>query len=190
MIERIDKQAAQRELEQIFKKILPAAGLSERPAQLELSQGMLDRHIALCEAGTGTSKTYAYLTAAIVFNKYRKIAGWPVKPVCISTCSIALQKAIVNEYLPMLNRALLWAGVLARPAMAAIRKGKAHYVCDLRLDRRLKAVKSEQKNPQRMAALKHMQNVLDMDEVNKLSSFDSPSHFPFYNREFLGSMCP
>lgn len=176
MIERIDKQTALQELGWIFKKILPAAGLPERPAQLELSQrmldAMLDRHIALCEAGTGIGKTYAYLTAAIVYNKYRKLAGWPVKPVCISTCSIALQEAIVNEYLPTLNRALLRAGMLERPAMAAIRKGKTHYVCDQRLKRRLQTVDRQQKNPRELAALKSMQKLLDMDGASHLSSFD------------------
>lgn len=176
MFREINKQAAQRELAKIFKEILPAAGLPERPAQMELSKrmlaAMLDNDIALCEAGTGIGKTYAYLAAALVFNKYRKLAGLSVKPVCISTCSIALQEAIVKEYLPTLNRALLRDGLISKPAMAAVRKGKQHYVCDIRLKRRLQCVNQDKKNPQNLAALQTMQKQLDMDGINKLSDFD------------------
>lgn len=157
MLREIDKQSAQKELAKIFKEALPAVGLPERAEQLALSQrmlaAMLDNNIALCEAGTGIGKTYAYLAAAFVFNKYRKLAGLSVKPVCISTCSIALQEAIVKEYLPILNRALLRAGLIAKPAMAVVRKGKQHYVCDARLRRRLQCVNQEKKNPQNLAAL-------------------------------------
>ncbi len=134
MFRELEKQKAHKELERIFKEMLPAAGLPERPAQLELSKrmlaAMLENHIALCEAGTGIGKTYAYLAAALVFNKYCRLAGLPDKPICISTCSIALQEAIVKEYLPTINRALLKGGLIDKPAMAVVRKGKQHYVCD------------------------------------------------------------
>ena len=176
MLREKEKQAAQCELAKIFKEILPAVGLPERPAQMELSKkmlaAMLDNNIALCEAGTGIGKTYAYLAAALVFNKYRKLAGLPLKPVCISTCSIALQEAIVKEYLPTLNRALLRDGLISKPAMAAVRKGKQHYVCDIRLKRRLQCVNQDKKNPQNLAALQAMQKQLDMDGTQKLSDFD------------------
>ena len=176
MLREIDKQAAQNELAKIFKEALPAMGLPEREEKLALSQRMLaamqENNIALCEAGTGIGKTYAYLAAALVFNKYCRLAGYPIKPICIATCSIALQETIVKEYLPTLNRALLRAGLIAKPAMAAVRKGKQHYVCDIRLKRRLQCVNQEKKNPQNLAALKAMQKQLDMDGAAKLSNFD------------------
>ena len=176
MLKETDKQAAQKELAKIFGEIMTAAGLPERPAQAELSKkmlaAMLDNNIALCEAGTGIGKTYAYLAAAFVFNKYRRLAGLPLKPICISTCSIALQEAIVKEYLPTLNRALLSAGLISKPAMAAVRKGKQHYACDIRLRRRLQCINQEKKNRQNLATLQAMQKQLDMDNVAKLSDFD------------------
>ncbi len=176
MLREIDKQAAQNELAKIFKEALPAMGLPEREEQLALSQrmlaAMLDNNIALCEAGTGIGKTYAYLAAALVFNKYCRLAGYPIKPICISTCSIALQEAIVKEYLPTLNRALLSAGLISKPAMAAVRKGKQHYACDIRLRRRLQCINQEKKNRQNLATLQAMQKQLDMDNVAKLSDFD------------------
>ena len=176
MLKETDKQAAQKELAKIFGEIMPAAGLPERAAQAELSKkmlaAMLDNNIALCEAGTGIGKTYAYLAAAFVFNKYCRLAGYPIKPICISTCSIALQEAIVKEYLPTLNRALLSAGLISKPAMAAVRKGKQHYACDIRLRRRLQCINQEKKNRQNLATLQAMQKQLDMDNVAKLSDFD------------------
>ena len=176
MVREIDKQASQRELAKIFQEAMPAVGLPEREEQLALSQrmlaAMLDNNIALCEAGTGIGKTYAYLAAALVFNKYRRLAGYPIKQICISTCSIALQEAIVKEYLPTLNRALLGAGLIVKPAMSAVRKGKQHYVCDAKLKRRLQCVNQEKKNPHNLAALRATQKQLDMDGIAKLSGFD------------------
>ena len=64
--------------------------------------GFLDysSSIALCDAGTGIGKTFAYLVAGIMLEKYRAAEGESRRPVLISTSSIALQNAIQNEYLP------------------------------------------------------------------------------------------
>lgn len=93
---------------------------------------MQDGGIALCDAGTGIGKTYAYLVAGIVFHGLR-----PSRPVLISTSSIALQKAVRDEYLPLLSAILTVDGMISEPIQAVIRKGKSHYVCDQRLERRL-----------------------------------------------------
>ena len=65
----------------VFRDLLPAHGMVERPAQVELSHQMLDTmlngSIALCDAGTGIGKTYAYLVAGVVFRRYRSRAGLP-----------------------------------------------------------------------------------------------------------------
>lgn len=61
------RQNAHAEVDHIFKDLLPAKGMAERPAQAALSHrmldAMLDGGIALCDAGTGIGKTYAYLVA-------------------------------------------------------------------------------------------------------------------------------
>ena len=84
--------------------------MTERPEQIRLSHTMLDamfeNRIALSDAGTGIGKTYAYLTAAIVYSHSRLVDGLPFQPVIIATSSIALQNAIVREYLPFLSDAL------------------------------------------------------------------------------------
>ena len=110
MINELTRKNAHTELDHIFKTILPVHGMTERPEQIRLSHTLLDamfeNRIALSDAGTGIGKTYAYLTAAIVYSHSRLVDGLPFQPVIIATSSIALQNAIVREYLPFLSDAL------------------------------------------------------------------------------------
>ena len=110
MINELTRKNAHTELDHIFKTILPVHGMTERPEQIRLSHTMLDamfeNRIALSDAGAGIGKTYAYLTAAIVYSHSRLVDGLPFQPVIIATSSIALQNAIVREYLPFLSDAL------------------------------------------------------------------------------------
>ena len=77
--------------------------MAERPAQVALSHqmldAMLDGGIALCDAGTGIGKTYAYLVAGTVYHRFRAAGGRSVKPILISTSSIALHFQICNHNL-------------------------------------------------------------------------------------------
>ena len=61
-----NRQKAHAMIDHIFKDLLPAQGMAERSEQIKLSHRMLDTMlnggIALCDAGTGIGKTYAYLT--------------------------------------------------------------------------------------------------------------------------------
>ena len=109
-----NRQNAHQEIDHIFKELLPAHGMTERPAQVALSHrmldAMLDDSIALCDAGTGIGKTYAYLVAGIgVPPEPGRLGAWLNQPVLISTSSIALQNAVLEEYLPFLS-AVLMAG--------------------------------------------------------------------------------
>lgn len=80
-----NRQNAHQEIDHIFKELLPAQGMAERPVQVALSHrmldAMLDDSIALCDAGTGIGKTYAYLVAGIVFVGPRR------RGLQISRCS-------------------------------------------------------------------------------------------------------
>ena len=81
-------------------------------------------------------KPYSYLAAGTAFLLSRAAAGKPFPPILISTSSIALQNAVQNEYLPILSAALLADGIIDQPMRSVIRKGKSHYVCHKRLERR------------------------------------------------------
>ena len=136
-----DRQNAHNDIDHIFKNLFPAQAMPERPEQIALSHRMLDAMleggIALCDAGTGIGKTYAYLVAGTVFSRFRAASGLEALPILISTSSIALQKAVRDEYLPLLSAILTVDGMISEPIQAVIRKGKSHYVCDQRLERRL-----------------------------------------------------
>ena len=161
-------------IDHIFQDLLPAHGMAQRPEQSQLSHRMLeamqDGRIALCDAGTGIGKTYAYLAAATAASAFP--TGQIARPIIISTSSIALQNAVLTEYLPLLSCVLMADGILTKPLKAVIRKGKSHYVCDERLDRRLRQVYPAKKNPEALAALRTLKETLDMDGVSHLSGYD------------------
>ena len=158
--------------EQIFREILPRHGMAVREEQIALCHEVLDtlynKEISLCEAGVGIGKTLAYLVACILWQMHRP--SQLKMPVVISTSSVALQDAILNEYLPDLSAVLLSEGIITAPITAVIRKGKERFVCDARLaERQVKAISkgSRQKGSLRMA-----ENVLDLDHIPGLSRYD------------------
>ncbi len=55
----------------------------ERPEQIALSHRMLDGRIALCDAGTGIGKTFAYLVAGTVFSRVRAADGLEARPILL-----------------------------------------------------------------------------------------------------------
>ena len=169
-------EKAHEEIDYIFKTLLPQRGMAERPEQIRLCHSildaMLDGSIALCDAGTGIGKTFAYLTAGILHGKYRAAEGKPQRPIRISTSSIALQSTIQKEYLPLLSSVLLSEGLISAPIEAVIRKGKAHYACDARLERRVRQVEGSHKNPAARQALHTAWHVLDLDQLSGMSSYD------------------
>ena len=169
----MEKQKAHALIDHIFTDLLPAQGMAERPEQLKLSHRMLDTMleggIALCDAGTGIGKTYAYLVAAVAADIRM---GACHRPILISTSSIALQNAVQNEYLPLLSCVLMADSGIDQPIKAIIRKGKSHYVCDARLCKRLRQVNFQKKDPKAAEALRSLRERLDMDGAQHLSGYD------------------
>lgn len=174
------QKRAHQEVEKIFRVLLPEQGLAVREEQIRLCHEMLDtllgERIALCDAGVGIGKTYAYLVACVLLRKYSMLTGrgnpLEQRPVVVSTSSIALQKAIVTEYIPFLSRVLLEQGMIQSPLRAVVRKGKEHFVCDNRLEQRIEAIRHKQKNAAQKEALLSLRKYYDMDTVKDLSGFD------------------
>ena len=167
---------AHNEIDHIFKDLFPTRNMAERPEQVALCHRMLDAMleggIALCDAGTGIGKTYAYLVAGTVYSRFRAVSGLEPKPILVSTSSIALQSAVQGEYLPLLSGLLLEDGMITRPLQAVIRKGKSHYVCNARLEQRLGQLNLQKKNWKAGAALLTLRKQLDMSEAAHLSGYD------------------
>lgn len=120
-------------LRHIFSYILPTEGFSFRKNQLDLATEMLNgletKNIALMEAEVGTGKTHAYIIAVIIYNLFHDVNSTTL----ISTSTIALQKAITEEYIPQISDVLMKYRIIRKPLDFAVRKGKSHYICDIKL---------------------------------------------------------
>lgn len=99
---------------------LPGGG-EDRPGQQEMAEAIVeildDRGFLLVEAGTGTGKSFAYLTPVVTEGKRAVVA----------TATIALQGQIVNHDVPRVSAGL---GV---EVSAAVLKGRGNYLCLQRL---------------------------------------------------------
>lgn len=97
-------------------------GFAPRAAQQSMADAVaaaLEQSSTLvCEAGTGTGKTFAYLVPALLSTK----------KIIISTGTKNLQDQLFHRDLPVVRQAL------AVPVKAALLKGRANYVCLHRLD--------------------------------------------------------
>lgn len=158
--------------EKTFREILPRHGMAVREEQIALCHEVLDtlynKEISLCEAGVGTGKTLAYLVGCILWQMNRP--EQMKLPIVISTSSVALQDAIINDYLPNLSAILQEENIIDMPLTAVIRKGKERFVCDARLAERASLVQPTRKRQRN--SLHIAENILDMDHIPELSRFD------------------
>lgn len=129
-------------LTDIFNVILPRYGYVQRENQLALSlemlRGLQEGRLALCEAEVGTGKTHAYIIAVTVHTLFAE----KKMPTVISTSTIALQKALAEEYIPQISGILVKHRIIDQPLLFVLRKGKSHYVCDARLRTYLSSVRN------------------------------------------------
>ena len=119
-------------------------GFSHRASQQAMAQAIAQaiesRETLICEAGTGTGKTFAYLVPAI-------LSGCKV---LISTGTRNLQDQLFHRDLPQVRDAL---GV---PVRAALLKGRANYLCRHRLTLALED--PARHDPQLRAQLRQVQD--------------------------------
>lgn len=97
------------------------AGFVSRPQQIEfalaVARALQSRGKLIAEAGTGTGKTFAYLTPAL-------IAGCRV---IVSTAGKSLQEQLCRKDIPALMKAC------GLPANVALLKGRSNYLCRHRI---------------------------------------------------------
>jgi ATP-dependent DNA helicase DinG len=86
-----------------------------------VAEAMRDNAVLVCEAGTGTGKTFAYLVPALLSGG----------KVIISTGTKTLQDQLYRRDLPTVRAAL------GLPVTTALLKGRANYVCHYHLERNL-----------------------------------------------------
>lgn len=96
-------------------------GYSPRAPQLAMAERIAEaiagRETLICEAGTGTGKTFAYLVPALLCGG----------KVLISTGTRNLQDQLFHRDLPQMR------GALGIPTRTALLKGRANYLCRYRL---------------------------------------------------------
>jgi len=90
---------------------------SSRPQQIELAevieQAFKNQESLICEAGTGTGKTFAYLVPALLSGQ----------KVIVSTGTKHLQDQLYLRDLPLVHKSL------GLPVNVALLKGRANYLC-------------------------------------------------------------
>ncbi len=98
------------------------SGFNPRVQQQEMADAIsltIENNATLiCEAGTGTGKTFAYLVPALLSDK----------KVIISTGTKHLQDQLFHRDLPIIR------DVLKKPVKIALLKGRANYLCLYRLE--------------------------------------------------------
>jgi ATP-dependent DNA helicase DinG len=101
-------------------------GGSSRPGQEAMAAAVeratAQREHLLVQAGTGTGKSLAYLTPALLVDG----------PVVVSTATLALQNQLVEHDLPRLADAV--EPLLGRRPTFAVLKGRHHYLCMAKLE--------------------------------------------------------
>ncbi|HEY7271523.1 MAG TPA: ATP-dependent DNA helicase [Actinoplanes sp.] len=101
-------------------------GGTSRPGQeamaAAIEKAIGDREHLLVQAGTGTGKSLAYLTPALLVDG----------PVVVSTATLALQNQLIEHDLPRLAEAV--QPVLGRRPTFAVLKGRHHYLCLAKLE--------------------------------------------------------
>ena len=105
-------------IEYIFRDVFTKCGYTVREGQIELSKHMyetiLESKISISDVAVGLGKTHAYIVACIVNRIFAKKSIFSKKQaIIITTSSIALQKAIIDDYLPEISKMLVEDGLLS-----------------------------------------------------------------------------
>jgi ATP-dependent DNA helicase DinG len=175
------------DLQRVFgERGLLASKVSEyrpRAQQLEMAQrvadAIRDNGILVCEAGTGTGKTFAYLAPAL-------LAGGKV---IVSTGTKTLQDQLFRRDLPLVRDAL---GV---SVSVALLKGRANYVCHYHLERNLAegrlASRSDAADLQRIGRFARVSATGDRGELAEVPE-DAPAWIlaTSTRENCLGQSCP
>lgn len=155
-----------------------------RQAQLELAgainQAIEDETILIAEAGTGTGKTWAYLTPVFLSGE----------KALISTGTRNLQDQLYRRDIPNLRKAL------SLPVDVALLKGRSNYVCHYHLERLEhdeKALRSRAEVAQ-LRSIREFTNTSTSGDKSELATV--PENADIWNRvtstreNCLGQDCP
>jgi ATP-dependent DNA helicase DinG len=133
-------QSIKETIQQGYRQFLKSRDLKPRLGQKQmiaaiansLGHSDADKRLAVIEAGTGTGKTVGYLLSALPIARAKE------KKVVVATGTIALQEQLILKDIPDLLEACDW------DYQVALVKGRGRYVCNMRLEQCLDAIKSKE----------------------------------------------
>jgi ATP-dependent DNA helicase DinG len=136
LLEQSIKETIQQGYRQFLKSrdLKPRLGQKQMIAAIANSMGHsdADKRLGVIEAGTGTGKTVGYLLSALPIARAKE------KTVVVATGTIALQEQLILKDIPDLLEASGW------DHQVALVKGRGRYVCNMRLEQCLDAIKSKE----------------------------------------------
>jgi ATP-dependent DNA helicase DinG len=136
LLEQSTKETIQQGYRQFLKSrdLKPRLGQKQMIAAIANSLGHsdADKRLGVIEAGTGTGKTVGYLLSALPIARAKE------KTVVVATGTIALQEQLILKDIPDLLDACGW------DHQVALVKGRGRYVCNMRLEQCLDAIKSKE----------------------------------------------
>ena len=133
-------------------------GFSFREQQFEMAMAVAEiiesGETLICEAGTGTGKTFAYLVPVLLSGK----------KAIISTGTKNLQDQLFHRDLPRVRE------LLSVPVKVALLKGRANYLCLNRMDNALTDVRGHSKeNAEQLARIREWSTVTQRGDIAEVS---------------------
>jgi len=174
------------EVASIFDRDGPLArripGFNYRRQQQEMARAVADaiegRGALICEAGTGTGKTFAYLVPALLSGR----------KVIVSTGTRNLQDQLYHRDLPRIRQ------VIGAGARTALLKGRGNYLCRYRLASLLG--QGRRLSPEPQAHLETIRQWAGRTRSGDLAELDIPEGSPVWpwvtstTDNCLGQECP
>ena len=132
-------------------------GFSYREQQFEMASVVAETinsgDTLICEAGTGTGKTFAYLLPVMLSGK----------KAIISTGTKNLQDQLYHRDLPKIRE------LLTTPVKAALLKGRSNYLCLNRMDHALTDLRGHSKeNAEHLATIREWSSVTRSGDIAEL----------------------
>jgi len=158
-------------------------GFAYRDQQFEMAksvEGVIESgETLICEAGTGTGKTFAYLVPVLLSGR----------KAIISTGTKNLQEQLFHRDLPRVRE------LLSVPVKVALLKGRANYLCINRMDNALSDLRGHRKDhSMQLAKIREWSTVTPRGDIAEISGIpEDSSIWPLVTstaENCIGTDCP
>lgn len=93
-------------------------------------------------------------------------------PLMITTRDLRAAHEITEAYLPWLSKNLVSHGLINQPVTSVVHMSKMNYICDMKFERRIRAISGNNKHTAELAVLKKLRSGSpDMRRAESLSTF-------------------